>query len=684
MPASLSLIVTAYNVAPWVDAALHSALAILQPGDELIVVDDGSSDGTAARISTFEHFAKRPPEVAFVKVLLATNTPGGVGPAANIGLSRATKDIVAFLDGDDTLVPDGFKAARSIFEASLAGTAPDDILIADYEEWSDGTGRITRPFDAGIWAEAVAAAPRHRQRIALRMQAVPWRKFYRREFLEARHLRFPEGEFFFEDNPFHWQVCLAARRIAFTSEIVCRHRLDRPGRTMLVRDGALLAFFDHYRRILTLPGMTRVLRADALRWLVVNLRWHPQRLRQTAIADWVAAASRTLRAAPVGHWRTVRDEELRDPILAGLFDALRKGDVGTAERRLMAICAERDATTQQQAIAELERRLSQAERQGAAQVASDPAPCSDDPVRRFSALKGTTALPVPSLIDRPPDPEPPILWVGAHKTGTTFLQACLEASTDALEARGIAYFPREAMRAATIVPLLDRPGPPPEWPTMGMADGRRRVIFDENILGLSQNVLSSFGVYPEGAVRSSELADRLDLRAPRLVLAIRDMTGFIPSLYCEALKAVPFRRFRDFLETPFDLLSWVPLVDALLAAFPQSGLTVYTAEALRGNEAVLCEAVLGLPRSDFVRVDHSERPGFSQEAVNRIAALHAEGRWSRAAQRQIVRSYPKGRDYPAFDPWSDNERDRLRDRFAEDVPLIAARERVTLVDPRRI
>lgn len=334
----LSLIITAYNVGPWIDQALHSAAQVLRPGDELIVIDDASHDDGPARIRSFSAEGPLAPGVRFLPILLGRNTPGGVGSAANIGLDAARGEIVAFLDGDDWLDVAGFDAARRQFEAALQDTVPADLLIANYLEHHEAEGRFQTPSDVWRWStlpvsetRGVAAAQ------ALALNAVPWRKLYRSAFLDRHHIRFPEGDFFFEDNPFHWSVCRKAGRVLLLDRVVCHHRVARPGQTMEAHGTELLAFFTHYETITAeLHRRDRDMRVRAMQWLTLNLCWHMERLRPEAIGAWVASAQHAIAPFPRRDWYRAILPEL-DAWAQDLLELIRSGQATQAEQRLLGM-----------------------------------------------------------------------------------------------------------------------------------------------------------------------------------------------------------------------------------------------------------------------------------------------------------------------------------------------------------
>jgi glycosyltransferase involved in cell wall biosynthesis len=86
----VSIVVTTYNQAMYVDEAVESALSQSYANREVIVVDDGSTDGT---IVVLERFGER--------ITLIRQQNAGVAGSRNRGVRAAKGDLIAFLDGDD-------------------------------------------------------------------------------------------------------------------------------------------------------------------------------------------------------------------------------------------------------------------------------------------------------------------------------------------------------------------------------------------------------------------------------------------------------------------------------------------------------------------------------------------------------------------------------------------------------
>src|SRR3954469_22016354 len=118
MPA-ISVIMPAFDAAAYLHVAVESVLAQTFSDLELLIVDDGSTDGTVA---VAERYAARDGRV---RVLRQANA--GPGPARNTGFRAPTGDIFAFLDSDDEW-DETFLAAQ----LAVLSARPDiDVVIGN-------------------------------------------------------------------------------------------------------------------------------------------------------------------------------------------------------------------------------------------------------------------------------------------------------------------------------------------------------------------------------------------------------------------------------------------------------------------------------------------------------------------------------------------------------------------------
>lgn len=91
---SISVVIPAFNASRYLQAAVCSVLAQTRAVSQIIVVDDGSSDGTST-------IAESLPGVQ-----LLNKTHSGISATRNAGIAQAWGDYIAFLDADDLWMPD--------------------------------------------------------------------------------------------------------------------------------------------------------------------------------------------------------------------------------------------------------------------------------------------------------------------------------------------------------------------------------------------------------------------------------------------------------------------------------------------------------------------------------------------------------------------------------------------------
>lgn len=269
----VSVVVTSYNIEKYLEECLESIISQTLRDIEIIVVDDGSSDSTPAIIKKYAELDSR-----IIPVLLPTNSPGGVATAANAGLDRATAPYVGFADGDDVCDPEMFER---LLQAALDHDA--DLSMCKYREFVDSIENQKVPADEHRWLETPGSSYEldvETRSTFLRFIAVPWRKLYRRALLESNQIRFPVGDYFFEDNPFHWFSLLSADSIALVPEVLCYHRVARPGQTMASADERLLRMFEHHETIfkyLEAKQVSAQYDAVLLGWAMSQMEWISRR-----------------------------------------------------------------------------------------------------------------------------------------------------------------------------------------------------------------------------------------------------------------------------------------------------------------------------------------------------------------------------------------------------------------------
>lgn len=144
MPPLVSIIIPAFNSEKYLGETVRSALAQTWPNKEIIIVDDGSSDGTLAIAKQFESHD--------VKVLTQENR--GAAAARNTGLAVAQGDYMQWLDADDLLAPDKISrqfAGELIDDPSFVHTCRYARFHSRPRAARNVTNALCRDLDARGW-----------------------------------------------------------------------------------------------------------------------------------------------------------------------------------------------------------------------------------------------------------------------------------------------------------------------------------------------------------------------------------------------------------------------------------------------------------------------------------------------------------------------------------------------------
>ncbi len=102
---TVSVVIPAYNIGSYICRSIESVLSQKRPADEIIVVDDGSSDETAEKIKSYGD-----------KVRYIYQENSGVSAARNSGITSATSTWIAFLDGDDEWMDEHLQMQMEVLE----------------------------------------------------------------------------------------------------------------------------------------------------------------------------------------------------------------------------------------------------------------------------------------------------------------------------------------------------------------------------------------------------------------------------------------------------------------------------------------------------------------------------------------------------------------------------------------
>jgi len=211
----ISVIVPVYNVAPYLAACLDSILAQTFRDFELILIEDGSTDGSR---EIAEAYATKDARVR----LLKQRWNQGAAASRNAGIAASNGKYLVFVDADDILLTDGLSILYRTIENQQA-----DVVQAGYQTFKEklGDGNIYRwTKESGLLLNGFQK--RTNYFLPVRIHIAPWCKLFRRTFLNQYHIEFydmPTAE----DVSFHFQCLLLARRYVLLPDILYHYR-NRP------------------------------------------------------------------------------------------------------------------------------------------------------------------------------------------------------------------------------------------------------------------------------------------------------------------------------------------------------------------------------------------------------------------------------------------------------------------------
>ena len=208
----LSLIIPVYNKAPFLKRCLDSVYRQMVDGVEVIVIDDGSTDGSREIITEYPRFI-----TAFF------DANGGVSKARNYGIAAAKGEAIAFLDADDMLEPDAL--STMVAYADRVDKHPiiqfGHRLIRDYD-WP-----VICATEKGLYP--LGELPKYWQMV--------WNKVYSAELIKGRYLKFDESMAFGEDELFNVDCLMAAGELWNEPHLLVQQWID--DKNSICRGGTL-------------------------------------------------------------------------------------------------------------------------------------------------------------------------------------------------------------------------------------------------------------------------------------------------------------------------------------------------------------------------------------------------------------------------------------------------------------
>ena len=200
----LSIIIPVYNVRQWLEETVHSVLDQTFRDFELILVDDGATDGSGELCDAFALADSR------VKVIHQANA--GVSAARNAGLDAARGEYIGWVDSDDLIEADMFAQLVSLAEKHDA-----DIVQCQHDRANTLNGSTRTDAAETLSGPDFVRRLFNKQGGAYTNQVSLCSKLFCKELFDG--IRFPLGQVY-EDEMQTYKVCLKAERIVETEDIL--------------------------------------------------------------------------------------------------------------------------------------------------------------------------------------------------------------------------------------------------------------------------------------------------------------------------------------------------------------------------------------------------------------------------------------------------------------------------------
>lgn len=228
----VTVVVAAYGVESYLDECISSIVHQTLKNIEVLIVDDGSVDGTGKKADEWQN---RFPDT--VRVIHKAN--GGCASARLAGLKEAKGEYVAFVDGDDWV-------EQPMYEDLFESASLHNSEIAQcgfYEFFADQTKNYFPTSWGADGQNGTSGLVREPLEYLTLMPSI-WRRIYKKSFLQKYNIEFPVQIRRHDDLPFAFMTMARAKRISVIPDCYYAYRLNRPGQDVGATDERLFIHFE--------------------------------------------------------------------------------------------------------------------------------------------------------------------------------------------------------------------------------------------------------------------------------------------------------------------------------------------------------------------------------------------------------------------------------------------------------
>lgn len=200
---AVSVIVPVYNAQQYLRMCLDSLVKQTLQSLEIVIVDDGSTDGSTTIIQ--EYLAQYPD-----KILYLQKKNGGQASARNLGMQQSHGEYLGFLDADDCAKPTMFE---TLYQVAIEKHA--DLVECDYDYLDYQTKQAVSKY-------ATVQPRQNVKQMFLDPLVFPWNKLYKKSVVMQSGVLFAEG-CIYEDTAFYLQIIPFVKKYAVVQASLIKH-----------------------------------------------------------------------------------------------------------------------------------------------------------------------------------------------------------------------------------------------------------------------------------------------------------------------------------------------------------------------------------------------------------------------------------------------------------------------------
>ena len=213
---SVSVIIPIHNSIQYMDECIESVLSQVDDEDEIILVENGSTDNTPEKAKEYVN--------KFTNIKYIELGPVGVSVARNEGIKAATKEWITFVDSDDMLQNN----ALSFLKKERINA---DIIIADYDnKMTVSSYSKEKEIPVELLLKSLLFFAKYHRRLNKYAKIdsysnwTCWGKFFRRKALIDNNIEFPQGVALGEDSFFCYQCYLKLENAIYIDQKIYYYR----------------------------------------------------------------------------------------------------------------------------------------------------------------------------------------------------------------------------------------------------------------------------------------------------------------------------------------------------------------------------------------------------------------------------------------------------------------------------